>query len=75
MKPKTYTVESRAITAKIAEGLQEHVLLVSGGKARPMVINDKVDKVDFEFTVKGQHYWLVLLGEDKLSKGTQNGHK
>ena len=69
MKSKPDTLESRAITAELALGLQEHILHRSEGKARPVAMNDKIDKVDFEFTYKGQHYWLILLREDSLSKG------
>ena len=70
MKSKNDTIESRAITSTVALGIQEHLLHLSNGTARPMEVNDKLDKVDFEFTVKGKHYWMVLLREDKLSKGS-----
>ena len=69
MKSKNDTIESRAITSTIALGIQEHLLHLSNGKARRMEVDTWLDKVDFEFTVKGQHYCMVLLREDKLSRG------
>lgn len=59
--PKLTQSEKRAITREVVTDLDE--FLAKQYDAKPGQLNKEIDKCDFSFTHKGQHFWLVLLRE------------
>ena len=60
------------ISKELANCVEQHLSTLADAKYHGQERNEKVDKVDFSITYKGQHYWLVLLREGKkvpISKG------